>query len=429
MKTKINSKLRSKQTSDQLQARLAAFEEVFGYREPHIHAFVPEKERFARLRKEAAGLVRKFRKPGAPPLLFGMLVGVKDVFHVDGFDTRAGSHLPARALRGAEAQAVSRLKRAGALIAGKTRTTEFAYFTPGPTRNPHNPEHTPGGSSSGSAAAAAAGLVDLALGTQTIGSIIRPASFCGVAGYKPSQGRVSADGLIPLAPSLDHVGLLAQRVDTIQHAAPVLVKDWRGQVGGEKPVLAIPSGEYLQRASEEMREHLQSVAGRLRQAGYGVKSVNALDDFEAAVERHSLILAAEAAQVHAPWRPRYKHLYSEKLAALLERGKAISQAQLQSAQEGAQQLRRELATLMDIHGFQLWLTPAAVGAAPEGLASTGDPVMNLPWTQAGLPALGLPSGWDAAGMPLGTQFVAGFGQDEELLSWGAQIEAILAEGK
>jgi Asp-tRNA(Asn)/Glu-tRNA(Gln) amidotransferase A subunit family amidase len=408
-----------------MQDRLSEFETLFESREPHIHAFIAEKDRFKRLGKEAKALERKYRKPEKRPALFGLLAGVKDIFHAEGFPTQAGSRLPARALRGGEAESVTRLRKAGALIAGKTVTTEFAYFTPGPTRNPHNTEHTPGGSSSGSAAAVAAGLVDFALGTQTIGSIIRPASFCGVVGFKPTHGRISAAGVIPLAPSLDHVGVLAQKVATVKRVASVLVKDWKPSSVG-KPRITIPDGEYLQRASAEMLAHFESVADALQAAGYAVKRVRALNDFQAAVDRHNLILAVEAAQVHGAWWEPYRNLYSEKFAELIQRGQAISSQDLEQARDEARGLGDTLATLMDIHGFDLWLAPAAVGGAPKGLASTGDPVMNLPWTQAGMPALGLPTGWDAAGLPLGTQFIASRNQDENLLAWGAEIEAALA---
>jgi Asp-tRNA(Asn)/Glu-tRNA(Gln) amidotransferase A subunit family amidase len=416
-----------KQSTESLISRLAAFEELHKTREPRLHAFVAEKDRFGRLRREAAALARKYRKPEKRPALFGMLVGVKDIFHVDGFATQAGSHLPARALRGPQAASVTALKRAGALVAGKTVTTEFAYFTPGPTRNPHNPEHTPGGSSSGSAAAVAAGLVDAALGTQTIGSVIRPASFCGVVGFKPSYARISAAGVIPLAASLDHVGVFAQQVEPVQRVARVLVSNWLPLPADDKPVIAIPTGEYLQRASEEMLAHFETVAERLRASGYQVKRVKALDHFQAAVDRHNLILAAEAAEAHGAWWPRYENLYSQKFRELLERGLGIRAEQLEETRRGALGLRHSLATLMNIHGFQLWMAPAAVGSAPKGLTSTGDPVMNLPWTQAGVPVLGLPTGWDAAGLPLGTQFAAAFGADEQLLAWGAAIEVALGE--
>lgn len=413
----------------QLSTRLDEFEQLFASREPRVHAFVSEENRFKRLRNEARRLAAKYTAPERRPALFGLLLGVKDIFHVDGFNTRAGSHLPPRALQGKESAAVSALKRAGALVAGKTVTTEFAYFTPGPTRNPQNPDHTPGGSSSGSAAAVAAGLVDVALGTQTIGSVIRPASFCGVVGYKPSHGRISAEGVIPLSRSLDHVGLFAQNVELIHDSASALLNEYQPVTLAQKPSIAIPDGEYLMHASKDMLEHLDSVAERLRQAGYHVKRVRALNEFNAIAQRHRRILAAEAAQTHAGWFARYSHLYSPKLAELVREGLGIRASELEDALEAARGLRHDLGALMNIHGFQLWLAPSALDAAPAGLASTGDPVMNLPWTQAGMPALGLPTGWNAVGLPLGTQLIAAYGQDEQLLAWGEDIETALAESK
>ena len=180
--------------------------------EPTIQAFLPEPHRRARLLAEAEVLQSRFPDPGDRPPLYGVLVGVKDVFVVDGFPTQAGSQLPAELFVGQEATCVSLLRRAGALIAGKTISTEFAYFEPGPTRNPHNPDHTPGGSSSGSAAAVAAGFCPLALGTQTIGSTIRPAAFCGIIGFKPTYGRIPTPGLILCSVSLDTVGFFTQDI-------------------------------------------------------------------------------------------------------------------------------------------------------------------------------------------------------------------------
>ena len=172
--------------------------EALDARESLLQALVPEHDRHARLLRDAASLELRFPDPARRPPLYGMVVGIKDLFNVDGLPTRAGSLLPAEAFAGPEAETVSRLKAAGALVLGKTVTTEFAYFTPGPTRNPVNPNHTPGGSSSGSAAAVAAGYCRLALGTQTIASVTRPAAYCGVFGFKPSQGRMSAAGIFPL---------------------------------------------------------------------------------------------------------------------------------------------------------------------------------------------------------------------------------------
>src|SRR5690606_4480690 len=180
--------------------------------DPQIQAFLPEEGRRERLLREAEALQARYPQPAERPPLYGVPVGVKDIFRVDGLPTRAGSNLPPELFDGPEAWCVSALKGNGALVLGKTVTTEFAYFEPGPTRNPHHPAHTPGGSSSGSAAAVAAGMCPLGIGSQTIGSVIRPAAFCGIIGYKPSYGRIDPEGVIHCAPSLDHVGLFAQDV-------------------------------------------------------------------------------------------------------------------------------------------------------------------------------------------------------------------------
>ncbi len=221
---------------------ISQIESHFSLREPSVLAFIPEENRFERLRIEAEKLVSRYPDSNHRPSLFGTLVGVKDIFHTDGFVTQAGSQLPSDELQGSEAESVTRLKSAGALILGKTVTTEFAYFTPGLTRNPHNPEHTPGGSSSGSAAAVGAELCPLALGTQTIGSIIRPAAFCGVVGVKPTYERTSREGVIPLSSALDHVGFFAPDISFAMLVAPFLYKDWDHTVSlGGRPVLGIPS--------------------------------------------------------------------------------------------------------------------------------------------------------------------------------------------
>jgi Asp-tRNA(Asn)/Glu-tRNA(Gln) amidotransferase A subunit family amidase len=408
-----------------LQAYLDALEDRFAGREPALQAFVHEPGRFERLRREADRLLRRYPNPLNRPPLFGIAIGVKDIFRVDGFATRAGSRLPVKALAGPEAPSVTALRKAGALIVGKTATTEFAYYGPGPTRNPHQPEHTPGGSSSGSAAAVAAGLCTLATGTQTIGSIIRPAAYCGVVGYKPSYDRISREGVIPLAPSLDHVGVLAPDVAGAEVVAGQLCMGWHLAILEELPVLGVPEGPYLERASAEALAHFQEACRRLAAAGCLIRPVRALDDYEEVVKRHNLIVAAEAAQVHARLYPRYRERYHEKTAELIERGQAASEEALEKARTGRQRLRSELTCLMDDHGLDLWLSPSALGPAPLGLHSTGDPAMNLPWTHSGLPALSLPAGENAAGLPMGVQVAGRWYEDETLLEWSAQLEMIL----
>jgi Asp-tRNA(Asn)/Glu-tRNA(Gln) amidotransferase A subunit family amidase len=399
-------------------------EERFAEREPQVRAFLPEEGRFTRLRRQAEALVNAYPEPEARPALFGIAVGVKDIFHVDGFPTHGGSRLPEDRLIGPEAASVSQLKQQGALILGKTVTTEFAYFAPGPTHNPRNLAHTPGGSSSGSAAAVAAGMVPLALGTQTIGSIIRPAAFCGVVGFKPTRERISRDGVIPLAPSLDHIGFFTTDVAGAELAASVLLRDWSDMSATalNRPVLGIPEGPYLDRASHMGLAHFEMTCKRLKQAGYTLRRVRAMEHFDEIYQRHNLILAAEAARVHAGWYKQFSDLYHAKTADLIERGKSISPATLSEALEGCQSLRVRMTSLMDEYGLDGWIAPAAPGPAPLGLESTGDPVMNLPWTHAGLPALNIPTGLTSEGLPFGAQFIGRWGKDEALLSFGKMLE-------
>jgi Asp-tRNA(Asn)/Glu-tRNA(Gln) amidotransferase A subunit family amidase len=406
---------------------LAQIEAQFTQNEPSILAFLPEEDRFTRLHEEAETLVLSYPDLIKRPLLFGALAGVKDIFHIEGFTTQAGSRLPSDLLQGEEAKSVTRLKEAGALIFGKTVTTEFAYFSPGPTRNPHNLEHTPGGSSSGSAAAVAAGFCHLALGTQTIGSIIRPASFCGVVGLKPNYDRISREGVIPLSPSLDHVGFFVPDVESAIDAARVLYRDWAEPIEPlKKPRLGIPQGPYLQSASPVGLAHFESVCKLLENAGYELQHIQVMSDFAEIKSRHDVIMSAEAAQVHADWFREYEELYSAKFTELIRRGQQINNDQLQEAFSARDNFRSEIRRTFLDHNLDVWICPSAVGTAPRGLESTGDPVMNLPWTQAGLPAINLPAGKNQVGLPLGLQVVGNWYKDESLLFWAKDLEKVLA---
>ena len=402
------------------QTYVGKLEERAATTEPEILALMEEPGRFERLRREAAVLTERF--PAERPALFGVPVGVKDIFRVDGLPTTAGSQLPTSLFKGSEAVSVSRLRQAGALILGKTVSTEFAYFGSGPTHNPRDLSRTPGGSSSGSAAAVAAGLAPLTLGTQTIGSISRPASYCGVVGYKPTYDRISRDGVVPLSPSLDHVGVFTSDVAGAGLAASVLCAEWNPQTVSEKPVLGIPKGPILKRASQESLVHLKSVSDRLAAQGYRVEVVPAMLDFEEIETRHRLIVAAEAAAVHSNWYADYGTLYHPKTLELLAAGGEVSAEALAEALSGREKLRRELAAAMQERGLDLWISPAAPGVAPVGLESTGDPVMNLPWSHCGLPTLAIPAGANEEGLPLGLQVTAGWNEDERLFEWGRMIE-------
>jgi Asp-tRNA(Asn)/Glu-tRNA(Gln) amidotransferase A subunit family amidase len=393
--------------------------------EPLIHALVPEAGRRARLLNEATALQKRFPDPESRPPLYGILLGVKDIFYVDGFPTRGGSQLPPEIFRESEASCVTTLRQAGVLLPGKTVTTEFAYFEPGPTRNPHNLEHTPGGSSSGSAAAVAAGFCPLALGTQTIGSVIRPAAFCGIVGLKPSYGRIATAGLIICAASLDTIGFFTQDVAGIALVAPLLCNDWQPVTPNNTPVLGVPVGPYLAQASPEGRAAFEKHVRLLEKAGYQMQYVEAMPDIDTITRRHKRIVAAETAQVHARWFATYESLYRPRTAALIREGLEVSAEELALARAGRATLRNKLEGLMAQHGIDLWLSPAAPGPAPEGITTTGDPAMNLPWTHAGLPTIALPAGRAANGLPVGLQVVGAFMADEQLVSWAGPMAEVL----
>lgn len=406
---------------------LSQIESYFSERDPSVLAFIPEEKRFERLRKEAAALVEKFPDSKNRPPLFGKLVGVKDIFHAIGFVTQAGSRLPADELQGNEAESVTKLKDAGALILGKTVTTEFAYFTPGPTRNPHNPEHTPGGSSSGSAAAVGAGLCTLSLGTQTIGSLIRPAAFCGTVTLKPTYERISRAGVIPLSPTFDHIGFFVPDVHSAHEAARVLYKDWQDVATPKKPTLGIPDGPYLACASDYALSCFNAICDSLAEAGYELRRVPVMDDYQQIRTHHDVIMSFEAAQVHKEWFAKHETLYSSKFSDLIHRGQGVSQTQLQDALQARDQFRNQMKQVMNENGIDLWICPPAVGPAPKGLESTGDPVMCLPWTQLGLPSVNLPAGKNEEGLPMGLQVVGNWYMDEALLYWCSHLEQIVSK--
>lgn len=409
----------------QYKAREIALKEI------NIRALLPEKHRFKRLQQQADSLKKKYPTAEERPDLYGILVGVKDLFHLEGFPTRAGSRLPPELLTGDEGKVISDLKNAGALMLGKTVTTEFAYFAPGPTRNPHNPEHTPGGSSSGSAAAVAAGYCPLALGTQTIGSVIRPAAFCGIVGFKPSFARIPTEGMLLFSPSADHAGLFTQDMAGMRRAARLVCRNWRESEVSLKeaasPALGIPVGPYLKQTSSQGKEAFSSQMKFLSRRGYELKEVEIFADIMEINKSHNRLIAREFAETHFSWYQKYGDSYRQKTAELIETGKQISDKTYRQDRSQQSQLRSELQAIMKAEKIDLWISPPAPGPAPEGLESTGDPVMNLPWTNAGLPAVNLPAGKFNNGLPSGLQLVGNFRGDEELLAWSDRLFQDLEE--
>lgn len=366
--------------------------------------------------------------------LFGLTVGVKDIFNVDDFPACCGSLLPASQFEGPESEAVTALKKAGAIVLGKTVTTEFAFSDSGPTANPHNLAHTPGGSSSGSCAAVAAGFCDIALGTQTIGSIIRPASYCGIYGIKPSYNRVSTKGVLPFSPGVDHIGVFSLSINLIEKAMTAMASDWCTLRPVSDPAelraIIIPEGPYLDRADADMLNELAIAEQKLIEAGFTVKRVKCFDDFDSIEKIHRLLIAKEFYDVHQPRLERYGHLYRPGTKFLIEKGRVVSDYDLQKALQGRFEFAFECANILYEQDAIMFMTPSSVGRADKGLESTGDPIMNLPWTYAGMPAFNVPVNLEAKdarkdNLPAGIQFVAPRGMDEELVSYIPLISSFI----
>ncbi|MEX2447013.1 MAG: amidase [Dehalococcoidia bacterium] len=394
--------------------------------EPRVRAVLPEPGRRERLLDEARALRARHPDLLTLPPLFGVLVGAKDIFAVDAMPTRAGSALPPEAFAMPEAPAVSRLKAAGALILGKTVSTEFAYFDPGATTNPHRADRTPGGSSSGSAAAVACGYAALALGSQTVGSLIRPAAYCGVVAFKPSYGRIPTEGVVAYSPSVDHVGFFTQDVAGARLAASVLVNGWsEGPARPGLPVLGVPEGPYLEQAEPEALQAFELTVAGLMAGGVDVRRVRILDDIATVNARHAAIATAEFGEQHAERFAQYGPLYRAASAALFDAAQAVSAGDRLEGFASREALRHRLDTAAQEEGIDAWVSPAARGPAPVGLRSTGDPVMNLPWTHAGLPAITVPAG-NVDGMPLGLQMAGRFGGDEALFDVAEALLPLLA---
>lgn len=366
------------------------------------------------------------RQPGGGPLK-GLPIAVKDVIDTGDMPTTYGSllyagHRPAR-----DASCVALARTAGAIVLGKTVSTEFAYFRPGPTANPHHAGHTPGGSSSGSAAAVADGMVPLAFGTQTAGSVIRPAAFCGCVGYKPSFGTLDVTGVRPLAISLDTLGVMAADVADAAFFVSVLAGRPRLRTDGHRPTaprvgLCRPPEWAAAEPAAQVR--LEETAERLKRTGCFLVEVTLPPPFEQLGQAHSTIMAFEAARTNHPEIRTRAEGVSLQMRSLVEAGAAVTAEDY----DAAQLLRGVGAAVADeaLADVDLLLTLGAPGEAPAGLAATGDPVFNRVWTLLGLPCVTLPCGSGPQGLPLAVQLVGRRSADGPLLAASAWIERALS---
>ena len=373
--------------------------------------------------------------------LAGVPIGVKDLMATTDMVTTSGSVLYADHVPAADAWVVARLRSLGAYITGKTVTTEFAWRSPGPTCNPWNLGHTPGGSSSGSAAAVAAGIVAAALGTQTVGSVIRPAAYCGVVGMKPSHGAIARTGVQPLSGSLDHVGVFARSVSDAGYLLGWLLGTDAADpqalptpafsvdpVAGVAPLagarLALMHTAMFERANAAQKAALERCADALRGAGAIVTPLELPSAFESVWVDTMTLLEAEAAVIYGALCERHPAAISVHIHGLVERGRALHAGAYLHARSRQQALR--LAFDQVLAGHDAVLTLPATGEAPEGLADTGDPSFCTPWSFLGVPAITLPVALGAAGLPLGVQLVGRYRNDLHLLRVARWCESVLA---
>ncbi len=404
--------------------------------EPRLQAWVTvDRERALATAQRCEEEIQRGQYRGS---LHGIPIGIKDIFYTAGLKTTAGSPIYANFVPDYDATAVQRLKDAGAIILGKAQTTEFAALTPSPTHNPWNLEHTPGGSSSGSAAAVAAAMCPGALGSQTYGSTIRPAAYCGCVGFKPTYGLISAFGVFALSWSLDHVGLFARAVTDIALLLQVLagddpqdpacvqmaVPDYAKTSDDPKsPRLGLVRDFFLEKANEETRKHVEAVAERLARAGARVEEVRLPASFAGEPEAHFTMMHAEVATSHREAYAQHKARYSPQMQDLIEKGLKVSGIEYVETRRHQQCFRHDLDALC--RTVDALLTPSAPAPAPRGLTTTGDPSFNGPASFSGLPSLGLPSGLSANGLPFGIQLMGAAFTEERLLAVAKWCEGVL----
>ncbi len=379
-------------------------------RDDDIHAFA---------HLDAVNALAQARALDAGPVrgpLHGLPIGVKDLFDTTDLPTSYGSPLYAHHRPVADAAAVALCREAGAVIMGKTVTTEFAYFQPGPTVNPHHPLHTPGGSSSGSAAAVADHMVPLALGTQTAGSIIRPAAFCGVVGYKPSLGRVASAGVKSLSPTLDVIGGFGRSVRDAALLGGVLTGDLRLLDSREHGALRI--GLFRSPSAPEADADTQAAWAQATQVlaahSDACQDVAMPQNFDTLIQLQKDVMTFEMARALSHERLRHRDVLSEQLQALLDAGMAISGATHAANLQRTADWRLRVDSLFERH--DVLLTPSTIGEAPVGLAATGDPLFCRSWSLLGLPAVHLPFATGRNGLPVGLQLVGRLGEDHKLLA-------------
>jgi Asp-tRNA(Asn)/Glu-tRNA(Gln) amidotransferase A subunit family amidase len=392
-----------------------------------IEQHEPELRAWTALSSMAEAEARAVDQRPEPLPLRGVSIGVKDLIDVVGMPTRAGTPITSPEPVGADAACVARLRDLGAIVQGKTVTTEFGYFTPGPTRNPHALDHTPGGSSSGSAAAVGRGLVPLALGTQTAGSLTRPASYCGAAGMVFAHGSADLSGITGLSPSLDSLGMLTRSVSDLRfvHAA------FTGREGvAEPPIRSVTTallwgGSNLDVLDPAMARLLKHVPTLLQGLGLAAETLDWDDHVQTLAEDHLAVMSYEAARTHAREFDQHAEQLSTPFRELLLLGHGIPEAERTAALVRRDRSRELLGQILA--PTSVVIGPAALGPAPAGLSATGSPVLSRPWQLLGLPVVVVPGARTSLGLPLGLQIIGLPGHEDQLFDVGEKLEPLLRE--
>ena len=389
--------------------------------EPKIHAWVTiDPDTVLHMAKTA---------DEAPPLsrLHGVPIGVKDIYSTAGVRTTMGSPIYRDYVPTIDADMVKRIKEAGAIMMGKTETTEFAVHDPAPTTNPWNTGHTPGGSSSGSAAAVACGMCPAAFGTQTGGSVIRPASYCGIVGVKPTYDLLSRGGVYPLSWSLDHVGYMTRCVEDAHLMLSVLTGEENQWSSMEKPPrVGVLRGYFKENADEEIWTGYEETITRLWGEGADMIDLVLPDSFNHMHDVHRVIMATEAASVHEDMFREKKHMYGEYIQGFLSSGLLVPATAYLRAQRLRAMIIKDITGL--IGGFDCVVCPSTMDTAPEGLGWTGSPAFNAPWSLTGLPSVTIPCGVSGSGLPMGLQLISRPYSEWSLLSVAGWCEEKLGFG-
>jgi len=395
---------------------MEAYIDRIAARDPTVRAFAHFDS--ARARASAASV-----RPGP---LQGIPIGVKDVLDTADMPSQYGSPIWANWQPKADSAPVAWARKAGAVVVGKTVTTEFATRKPGPTMNPANPAHTPGGSSSGSAAGVGAGLFPLAYGTQTAGSVIRPAAYCGIAGYKPTYGMISRIGMKIMSDSLDTIGTMARTVaDCALFAGAVSARDLGDPdtKPGHAPRIGICRSPTWDAAAPETQALLARVTDALARAGASVTPHELPPNFNALIDAHPVIMNSESARALGWELTHHPDQISEGLRERLAWGLNQPQSSLEDAYAIFASTQRAFPDAMD--GLDVLVTPSAPGEAPKGLEWTGDPAFNFIWTSLRVPCVTVPAGTGPNGLPLGIQIVGRQGDDRAVLAWARWVQAAI----